>query len=378
MQLDGTVAGTGFGPLNHASNYDGDYTVTANYHLTLNNDGTVDYSPDKTYVVLVGVSKDHLTTQTTNKIPITRVALGGHNKVTSFELEGDNWYSNAARDGVGESWIKGNVNVDPRNPHKGTGSYEAGYINAGATSFSNASVSNYTFTTDSTQQPGAAKNGRGGNSTPFEEKVQSHINDSKSIDYDSTTRLLSILEDSIITTPSASDPLLGAKVTFPEFQFEGFTADGKIGIFWATDDRPYSVSEGDNIFEQAAIPILYYDTNSNLFYAPLDDNELAGMSPASPFFNSNLSGASSPFLNFIASILDPSSPDFDPNAIHYVTISPNSNYLALTNSFTTTGDIGGYDMEFAANPTPESSSLVLMGLGIAAILGVVCTRRCRL
>ena len=74
--------------------------------------------------------------------------------------------------------------------------------------------------------------------------------------------------------------------------------------------------------------------------------------------------------------MNPLSPDFDPQAFLYVTINPDVNFQALTSNFTTSGDTGATDIEFAADPVPEPASAVLVGIG-TGFCGLIAYARLR-
>lgn len=155
-------------------------------------------------------------------------------------------------------------------------------------------------------------------------------------------------------------------MNFADFQFTGLTTDGTLAIFWPDSDAFFTMTKDGEIFEQSDLPVLYYLTAENLFYASLSDTTLAGMSPSSPFFNPDLSSIPSPFLSSVDSLLNPSSPDFDPLANFYLTISPDVNFIALTDSFTKSGSTGATDMHFVAS-VPEPSTLAMLFSGLAGL-----------
>ena len=96
------------------------------------------------------------------------------------------------------------------------------------------------------------------------------------------------------------------------------------------------------------------------------------MPTSSPFYDPNLATISSAYFNSIEDVLDPSSPDFDPNAYLILSISPNTNLDTATNGFTTSGGSGAADSQFVAPAIPESSSLALLigGLRTCACTGM--------
>jgi len=184
--------------------------------------------------------------------------------------------------------------------------------------------------------------------------------------FDSPTGTLTIQGDSIIETPVAFDPILGAAVNFPDFMFMGFTLDGVLGVFSPINYASLTVTNGSDNYERADMPFLFYDIPDNIFYGSLIDITLAGVAPSSPFYDPTLANISSPFLNSLDVVLNPSSPGFDPAANLYFTITPDTNFFMLTNGFTLSGGSSFENLEFPAapaGPVPEPSSLVLVTTG---------------
>jgi hypothetical protein len=354
VELDGTIVGSDTD--GYAKKYNGDYKLTAKYKIVTTTDanGKKVLDTSKSTVILTGKSNRHQ--QTTNSIPITNVTWDGTGKVTSFEYSGDNWYTPAGQ--VDESKISGKVTRDSTDPKKGTGTSEASYKGK-----QSGLTRSYSFTSGTTSPPGTPKTGT----------ADSKIEEKKSIEYAATTGILSIHEDSIISAPFATDPIVGATLTFPDFHFTGFSFDERLAVFWPTDNTPYVMAEDGSIYQKSVIPFLFYDMAENLFYATLSDTVLAGVSPGSPFYDPSLPNISSPFLSSLDSILNSNSILFDPDAYLYLTITPNVDFGKLTAKFTLDLSTGGDDGQLAAHPTPEPSTLVLLGLGLGGLL--VCRLR---
>ncbi len=210
---------------------------------------------------------------------------------------------------------------------------------------------------------------------PFE--VGTTIQSGQSIDYDATTKTLSIRADAIVQTPAASDPILAAAVNFPTYQFAGISPDGTFAEFWADNGGVSTITSGSTTYATSDIQVLYYDIDQNLFYGAMNNTTLSGMPPGSPFYDPNLQAISSPFFIGLDSLFNPSSPGFDPNAVLEATISPEVDFGARTNDFAQSGGAGATDVHYAADPVPEPSMLVtfvigMMGLASARVyLGAV-------
>jgi hypothetical protein len=363
-----------------------DITVTGSYHTTKKTGSFADYNNDKTdvtvsYTIATKVdpktgkkvfdlsdTKSFVTVSnkfngspfTTVKIPITQIN-GDPNtgQVTSFKFNGTDWDPkrlSTGRQPVKNDGISGEVDVANK-----TATIESKYKDKGG------DVANYTFATQN-EKPGKAK-GDPKTGQPIE--THTSIPSGKSIEYDAATKILSISGDTVVGTPNPSDPILGASVNFSDYQFTGFTSDGKLAIFWSTvAGGLLSVTKAGDTFEKGDLPVLFYDVADNLFFGSPLDYTLAGMPTDSPFFDPTLPSISSPFLNSLESVLDPASSDFDSKAHLFLTFSPAANLDHVTNAFTIFGESGAVDSEFVTEvPEPSTWAMMLlgfMGLGFAA------------
>jgi hypothetical protein len=291
---------------------------------------------------------------TTVAIPITSVQ-GNPNTgtISSFTFYSEQW--DPARPAQNNG-IDGEIDVA-----NGTGNIESGYTSGGQ----NPTITQYTFDTQDAR-PAQPRMNPQNNGQPIEDT--STAPGSGGISYDASTGLLSISGDTITGTPDPSDPLLGASVNFSQYQFEGFTSDGTLAIFWPTaDNGPLTVTEGGNVLEQSDLPVLYYDVADNLFYgAPLDVT-LAGVPSTSPFYDPSLASIASPYLASIEDVLDPASPDYDPLAYLYETISPDGDFDTLTNGFSTSAGTDAADAEFVAD-VPEPSAVAIFAAALTGLL----------
>lgn len=354
-QLDPAVQGT------HA-----DHDVTATYSLstTTNAQGKVVLDDTKTNTITLKDTGDGFTTP---PIKITNITVDNQGKVTGFEFKGTDWYdpnSTKAKDVTATS-IHGSITFT-RNPKLAKGSLTASYdINGSKT------VQNISFTTNPVPQSTKVKTDKAG--API--ASESTIPDTKSLDYDAATGILSIRDDTITQTPAANDPILGASLTFPDFQYEGLSRDGSVAVFWPTNSTPYLMAQGGNIYQRSVIPFLLYETASNQFFGGLSNTALAGVPSDSPFYDATLANISSPFLLSLDDIMNPSSVNFDPEANLYLSITADVNFKTLTNNFTTSGVTGATDVQIAADPIPEPTTFVLLGIGCCGLLAYPWLRR---
>ena len=357
VELDGTVVGSGEGPRDHSSDYSGKYKVTVNYTIVVKTvDGKKVFDLSKSKATFTD-SKYHFTTES---IPITQINGDPKTgKVSGFKFEGKDWYPNDKADGVVSDGLSGNVSIDPKNPKKNKGVIKAKYKDEEGTT-----KSMYSFDTALSNKPAAPKDG----------KADSRVKPGKSLAYDAATRTLSIHDDSIVGTPFAGDPMVGADVSFPEFSFAGFTVDHSLAVFWSVDDTPMTIANGSQVFERSEMPFLFFDVATGLFHAPLLDTRFSGVGPDSPFFDPSFAGAGSPFLLTLAGLMDPASTSFDPSVGLYFTMAPDEDFMSVTHAFTLSADVGATDAHFASS-VPEPASAGLLAAGLAAMIAFGARRR---
>jgi len=221
-------------------------------------------------------------------------------------------------------------------------------------------VTAYTFATDN-EPPAKPKNGKDGK--PF--GANTRVADD-GIKYDATTGVLSIFQDTIVETPDLMDPILGATVDFPEFQFSGLSTDGELAVFWPMTDEQLEISKAGEKYVDAKIPVLFFIAAKNLFWGALGNPTLAGLSPSSPLYNPLLSQNISPFLQGVESFLNPSSVDFNPANNFYMTLAPDVDFSDLTADFAQSGKTGASDSHFVAEPIilPEPSVGFILFMGM--------------
>jgi hypothetical protein len=299
----------------------------------------------------------------TVNVPITSVN-GNPNTgaVTSFMFSGTQWDPQRPAQNNG---ISGEVNVMNK-----TGSIKSGYNSGGPAP---TTITQYTFDTQDKKSAQPKQDPKSGQ--PLQ--ISSSIPAGQSISFDAPTGLLSIAGDKIVGAAIPSDPLLGSNMNFSDYQFEGFTSDGTLAIFWPTSgDGLITVTNGANTFEQGDLPVLFYDVADNLFYGSPLDYTLAGMPTSSPFYDPSPASISSSYLNGLEDVLDPSSPDFDPSAYLFLTINPDTNLDAATGGFSTSASSGAADAQFVADQIPEPRSLIII-VGFASMWPVFGRRRLR-
>jgi hypothetical protein len=369
-----------------------DVTVTGSYHTTKKTGPFADYNNDKTDVIVtytIATKVDPKTGKkvfdlsdtksfvtftnnfngknfTTVKIPITQIT-GDPNtgQVTSFKFSGTEWDPqrlSTGRQDIKDDGVSGDVDVANK-----TATIESKYKNKGG------DVASYTFATQN-EKPGKPKSDP---KTGQPITTSTSIPAGKSIEYDAATKLLSISGDKIVGAPNPLDPILGASVSFSDYQFTGLTTNGKPAIFWATDPGGLiGVTKGADALEKGDLPVLFYDVADNLFFASPLNYTLAGMPTDSTFFDPTLASVSSPFLNSVEDVLDPASGDFDPAAHLFLTVSPSTNLDLATRNFTISGMSGAADSEFVSS-VPEPPTWVLMLTGLAGLSVVYRASRTR-
>jgi len=183
----------------------------------------------------------------------------------------------------------------------------------------------------------------------------------KSVHFDALTQTLSITGSSIVGLPTPGDPLLGAKVSYPNFLLTGYNPASGVYIFVNQDPSvDFTIANGTTTFETSTLSSLDYNVSTNTFYGVLT--------------NSSFDAAGSPFISDISSALDFNGPAYEPLALNDVEITPDINLLDLTHGFETTGDSGATDLHYVEDPVPEPSSLWLIAIGI---IGVAALRQKR-
>jgi hypothetical protein len=360
LELDGATVGAGQGPRDHAKDYSSPDKVTITYTIaTKMVNGAKVFDPANSKIVM----KSAKWKWSTVDIPLTDVqgdpATG---KITGFKFDAPAWYKNAPN-GLVDKGIKGSVTIDGKG--KGSGTIEAKYEDK-----TGKTKSGYTFSTDPPRPapPKAGSPRTGGK--PL--SMSTAVSPTHSVAYDAATGLLSIHGDAVVGTPLPNDPILGAALTFPDYAFTGFNDPLGLAVFWAVGDPTLTMSTGMDVFQRSALPVLFYDMADNLFFGRLSETTLAGMSPSSPFYDPALATDASPFLDAVAAALDPASPYYDPFAGLFMTMTPATDFAALTAGFTASGEAGAVDTHLVSTlPEPASSPLVAAGL---AHMGLVILR----
>jgi hypothetical protein len=190
------------------------------------------------------------------------------------------------------------------------------------------------------------------------------------VEYDPSTGDLSFPNDFITSTGSPGDPVVGAQVDAPVFTFSGLTTDGKMAIFSAASGGFFSIQDSSNTYLTGNTDYLMYDIATNQFFGDLFGPfgpALAGAPPGSPHFDPSLPNVSSAFLQGLNSILDPASPNFDPNATAFFDFQPGQNIFTLSAGFTQAASGTITDELYAGDPTPEPATITLLGCGFLAL-----------
>jgi hypothetical protein len=360
LELDGQTIGAGMGPRNHAEDYTSPDKVKVTYTIaTKMVDGKKVFDPANSKVVM----RSDKWRWSTVDIPLTEVqgdpATG---KITGFKFDAPTWYKNAPN-GLVDKGIKGSVTIDAKG--KADGDIEAKYEDK-----TGKTKSGYTFTTVKPKpaDPKAAPPATGGK--PL--SAASAVGSPSGLRFDAATGRLSIHDDAVVGTPMPNDPLLGAALSFPDFELQGFNTSLGLAVFWAVGDPVLTAASGLTVHERSRIPALFYDTSENLFFAPLFGSLFGGMSSSSAFYDPTLSGQTSPFLDAAASVLDPDSPYYDPFAALYMTLTPDTDFGALTAGFTVSGQSGATDAHLVST-APEPATVALLAAGLA-LVGAVAGR----
>lgn len=177
--------------------------------------------------------------------------------------------------------------------------------------------------------------------------------DGSSIIYDASLQSLSFTGHHMADTGFPGDPILAANVNIPSFTLAGQLSDGAF-LFQVASGQLFSISSGSTLFMQAEIPFLTYLPDSNSFYGQMTSFSFPGVQ--------------SPWIAEMASLLNPSSPNFDPSLQLWFTYQPKDNLASLTQGFSQSAVSDGTDAIFAAPvAVPEPNSFVLLALGISAV-----------
>lgn len=185
-----------------------------------------------------------------------------------------------------------------------------------------------------------------------EKKVESMIDQKKSIDYNASQRTLTISGDRVVDTGFFDDPLLNADVNVPVFSLVGVSADGNF-LFVPQTSSAFSLSSGSTAFLLAQLPSLTYSPTDNTFSGMLTNL----------FFNTD---SGSIWVDDTINYLNPDWPLFDPGVQFLFTMQPDADMAAITRSFSIDGSSGGRNgIEAVSVAAPSTFFLLVAGLLVA-------------
>jgi hypothetical protein len=201
---------------------------------------------------------------------------------------------------------------------------------------------------------------------PAREKKNSGTSGGSSMHYDATNQELSFTPHHMVDTGYANDPILTADVKMPSVLLDGTLPDGNF-FFESPLDERLTIADGSSTYLRAEIPFLMYKPDMNSFFGQLTEIALSGADPSQPFYDPTLVAPDSPWIAEMRDLLDPTSPDFDPDQKLWFTYNPSDDILGLTQGFTmdaTTSSLG-VDRIFGAVPVPEPNVTLLLGFAAA-------------
>ena len=211
-----------------------------------------------------------------------------------------------------------------------------------------------------TNEYGFASDGTGGvDVRKFEDEMGSTdpvSSKGHSVHYEAAHQRLSFADDQITDTSFAADPMLDAFVNLSDFLLQSTLFDGT-AVFKPESNSMFSISMGSNIFLQASVDALRYDPSSNTFAGTL-----SGLA-----FDT---GLGSPWIAETDDVFDPLSVDFIPGQVLLFTYTPDSNFLALTQSFTVDGTSSGTNGINVAVPEPSVILLIVTGFMVFGASGM--------
>jgi hypothetical protein len=198
--------------------------------------------------------------------------------------------------------------------------------------------------------PGDPKDGKAASST---------IPKDKTLTFNSVAQTLSITSSTIVGLPDLGDPLFGANVDYPTFALTGLNPEADAYIFINQDlGTALTLRNTTTVFQTSTVSALYYNLQMNLFY---------GVS-----FHNTFDSSGSPFIDYVSSVLDPTTSLYDPLATYYVEIQPDINLFAMTQGWQqsiTTGATDSHFLNGAPEPPPFGT------IGAALVLGSIISMR---
>jgi hypothetical protein len=173
----------------------------------------------------------------------------------------------------------------------------------------------------------------------------------KSVHYNAATRRLTFTNDFVTGTGFLDDPLVGASVNAPSYTL--LSSGGGNFLFRASPGDQITITNGSETYFQAHLPDLIYNAATNTFEGLLTDFSLDP-------------GSGSIWIADTNNLFDPTFDAFDPKRRIGFSVTPDSNFLDLTQSFTIDGNSTGTNL-FTPFLIPEPSTFVLGSMGLLAM-----------
>ncbi|TVT44292.1 MAG: hypothetical protein FHP94_20495 [Denitromonas halophila] len=198
------------------------------------------------------------------------------------------------------------------------------------------------------------------------------LSNGQSLHFDSATSALSFSNDFITGTGFLGDLLIGAEVSPPRLTLTATDSVLQTALFRPTGDEPFRIHFGTDDVLQASLSQMRYDAATNMLVAELFDVVLSSVPGDSVFFDAGLAPFTSPWLDDIATILDPSSAEFLAGTTLRLSYIPAGDLWDATSGFTQAADteISNFVQAVLVVSEPSAASLVAGTLILMCLLRV--------